>query len=158
MQKMNLLAIAVVAILLLSEAPAWAQFGAGGMGMGQSARPLPSQRPLSMGGGMGARPKKRSRKSQAPVLSPALNMLPEVTTSFEGQFLMRQLPQEQFLRSTSQNAAGVAGLQNAYAGQQTQLNNQQNQIRTGVGKTGHTARYMNYGSYYSLGKAGGGGG
>ena len=63
-------------------------------------------------------------------------MLPQVTTTFEGQFLMRQLPQEQFNRSVVQTAKNFDSLQN-------KVNQQETQIKSGLGKTGHASRFMN---------------
>jgi hypothetical protein len=83
-----------------------------------------------------------------PALSPALNMVPGVATSFEGQFLMRTIPQEQVNRNTATFSRQIEGLQNKTVEQEAE-------IKSGIGKTGHPARFMNYGSYYSMGGAGG---
>jgi hypothetical protein len=102
-----------------------------------------------MGGGMGGgtmtRPKRQLRKSRAPVLSPALNLLPGAAQSFEGQFLLRQLPQEQALKQYQQTGKALDTLQHEVV--QTE-----NQIKTGVKSTGHRTQFMNYGGYYSGGR------
>ncbi|MGE5191445.1 MAG: hypothetical protein ACM3U2_03015 [Deltaproteobacteria bacterium] len=133
MRRLTLASLVLGAILILTEAPVFAQMGVSGMGgMG--------------GGGAMNRPRRRLRRNQSPVLSPALNMIPGVATSFEGQFLMRTVPQEQFNRSTAQFNRQIQGLQN-------QAIQQEEEIKKGIGKTGHASRFMNYGNYYSLGSA-----
>jgi hypothetical protein len=97
------------------------------------------------------RPRRKLRGSTAPVLSPALNLLPEVATSFGGQYLMRQLPQEHFLKADSQANRNLENLQN-------QISEQDVEIKTGLSKTGHTAAFLNYGRYYPMGQGRGGGG
>ena len=97
------------------------------------------------------RPRRKLHRSNAPALSPALNLLPEVATSFSGQFLMRQLPQEQFLKANSQTNRNFEDLQN-------QISEQEVEIKTGLGKTGHSAAFLNYGRYYQMGGGRGGGG
>jgi hypothetical protein len=137
MHKWTLGALAVVALLVLSEASAFAQVGMPAMpGMG------------GMGGAQMKRPQRKLKRNSSPVLSPALNMVPGVATSFEGQFLMRTLPQEQINRNTSQFSKQIQGLQNKTMQQDAE-------IKSGIGKTGHSSRFMNYGSYYSFGGAGG---
>jgi len=129
--KLRLLALAT--ILILTEAPAFAQMGMpGGGGMGMA------------GGGAQRRHKPKLKRNSSPVLSPALNLLPQTQTTFEGQFLMRQLPQEKLNRSVDQTAKNFDTLQN-------KLDQQESQIKSGIGKTGHSSRFMNYGGYYSLG-------
>jgi hypothetical protein len=129
MKKTALCLIALSAILILTEAPASAQIP----GMGSM-----------MGGATGGRPRRKLKRSAAPVLSPALNLVPGFSQSFEGQFLLRQVPMEQINRNTAQVGRQFDRLQN-------QINQQEAQIATGVGKTGHTASYMNYGGYYAFG-------
>ncbi len=102
-------------------------------------------------GGMGAstqgRPHRKLHRSRAPVLSPALNLLPGAVTSFEGQFLLRQLPQEQAIRQAQQTGKALDNLQ-------TEIVQQDKNIRKGIGKSGHRVRFMDYGGYFG---AGGGG-
>jgi hypothetical protein len=64
---------------------------------------------------------------------------------------MRQLPQEQFLKANSQTNRNFEDLQN-------QLSEQEVEIKTGLGKTGHSSAFMNYGRYYQMGGGRGGGG
>jgi len=97
------------------------------------------------------RPRRKLHRSNAPVLSPAINLLPEVATSFSGQFLMRQLPQEQFLKANAQNNRNFENMQN-------QISEQDVEIKTGLSKTGHTAAFLNYGRYYQMGGNRGNGG
>jgi len=131
MHHWKLRTLALATILILAEAPAFAQMGMPGMG--------------GMGGGRNTqRPKRKLQRNKSPVLSPALNMLPGASQTFEGQFLMRALPQEQFNRSVAQTAKNFDSLQN-------KMNQQETQIKSGIGKTGHSSRFMNYGSYYSMG-------
>jgi hypothetical protein len=137
MHKLTLGVLIAVAALLVSETSALAQMGMPAMpGMG------------GMGGAQTARPRRKLRRNQSPVLSPALNLLPGVPTSFEGQFLMRTLPQEQVYRNTAQFQRQIEGLQNKTTQQDVE-------IRTSIGKTGHPARFLNYGNYYSIGGSGG---
>ena len=136
MHKWILGTLAVVALLVLGETSAFAQMGMPAMpGMG------------GMGGASARRPQRKLKRNQAPVLSPALNMVPGVATSFEGQFLMRTVPQEQVNRNTSLFTNQIQGLQNKTMQQDAE-------IKSGIGKTGHSSRFMNYGNYYSLGAAG----
>ena len=128
--------LALVAIFVLSEAPAFAQYGMGGMGGGMTRRPSHPRRSNKL------------RRNSSPVLSPALNLLPGASTTFEGQFLMRQLPQEKLNRSVDQNNRQFDNLQN-------KINQQESEIKSGLGKTGHSSRFMNYGGYYSMGGSGG---
>jgi hypothetical protein len=136
MHKWILGTLAVVALLVVSEASAFAQMGMPSMpGMG------------GMGGAQTRRPQRKLKRNNAPVLSPALNMVPGVATSFEGQFLMRTVPQEQIYKNTNQFNRQIEGLQNKTMQQDAE-------IKSGIGKTGHSSRFMNYGNYYSYGAGG----
>jgi len=88
-----------------------------------------------------SRPKRKLRRSRAPALSPALNLLPGASQSFEGQFLMRQLPQEQALKQYQQTGNKLDSLQH-------ELTESENEIRTGLKTTGHKTQFMNYGGYF----------
>jgi len=135
-KKLALGVLTVAVALVTAEESALAQMG----GMG------------GMGGTSQQRPKRKLHKSKAPTLSPALNLLPGAAQSFEGQFLLRQIPQEQALRNYQQTAGSLDKLQR-------EITDQDNQIKSGLGKkTGHRTQYMSYGGYYSLGGGGGGGG
>lgn len=137
-RKFGLGTLVVVLALIAVEDSAFAQMG------GMPGMP-------AMGGTQNARPKRNLKKSKAPVLSPALNLLPEAVTSFEGQFLLRQLPQEQALRNYQQTNRSLDKLQE-------EIVDQDNQIKTGLKKTtGHRTQFMSYGSYYALGGRIGGG-
>ena len=122
----------------LTESTSFAQMGGMGGGMG------------GMGGGAG-RPKRKLHKPRAPALSPALNLLPESATTFEGQFLLRQLPQEQALREYQRTGKALDKLQE-------EVTDNDNKIKSGVrGGTGHRVKFMSYGGYYSYpGNSGGG--
>jgi|SRR5262245_46550950 len=133
MYRLTLGTLIVVALLALSEASAFAQMGMPSMG--------------GMGGAQMKRPQRKLKRNSSPVLSPALNLVPGVVTSFEGQFLMRTLPQEQVYKNTSQFTKQIEGLQNKTMQQDAE-------IKSGIGKTGHSSRFMNYGNYYSLGARG----
>jgi hypothetical protein len=135
MHRLTLGILVVVAALVASEASAFAQAGMPAMpGAG------------GIGGGQTVRPRRKLKRNQSPVLSPALNLVSGVPTSFEGQFLLRTLPQEQVNRNTAQFQRQIQGLQD-------KTTHQEVEIKTGIGKTGHPARFMNYGSYYSFGGA-----
>jgi hypothetical protein len=128
--------LSVVTLLLLTEGLAVAQIGGmGGMG--------------GMGGQNMKRPKRKLHKNKAPALSPALNLVEGVPTSFEGQFLMRTLPQEQALKQFGLTEKSIDKLQN-------EITDTDNQVKSGViGGTGHKVRFFNYGGYYSYPKGGG---
>lgn len=133
MRHKSLGTLAVFAILIALETPLLAQNGVPAVG--------------GVGGAAQSRPRRRLHKNASPALSPALNLLPEVSTTFAGQFLIRQLPQEQFLKANAQATKNFERLEN-------QLGQQQQQIQTGLGKTGHTVGYLNYGRYYQMGAGG----
>jgi len=140
MHKLTLGTLLVTAALVMGETSAFAQTGMPAMpGAG------------GMGGAQTTRPRRKLRRNQSPVLSPSLNLVSGVPTSFEGQFLMRTLPQEQVNRNTVQFQRQIQGLQDKTTEQDVE-------IRSGVGKSGHPARFLNYGNYYSLGRTGGRGG
>ena len=128
--------LTVFAALIWAETPVAAQNGVPAIG--------------GIGGAGLSRPRRRLQREKSPVLSPALNLLPGVSTTFAGQFLMRQLPQEQFLKSNAQATKNFERLEN-------QLGEQELQIKTGLGKSGHAVSYLNYGRYYQMGAAGGSG-
>ena len=62
---------------------------------------------------------------------------------------MRQLPQEKLNRSVDQNTKMFDNIQN-------RINQQESEIKSGIGKTGHSSRFLNYGGYYSMGSGGSG--
>ncbi len=130
MHKLKLVLVGLVVVFVLSETPTFAQ------GM------------PNMGGGMAGPPRRKLKKNSTPALSPALNMVPGVSTSFEGQFLMRTVPQEKFNAFSSQTGRQIEGLQN-------QLTKTETEIRTGMGKTGHSSSFMNYKGYYQMRSGGG---
>jgi hypothetical protein len=127
-------ALALLAVLIGLDTPLLAQTGvAGPAGPAQS------------------RPRRKLHRNSNPALSPALNLVPGVSGSFGGQFLLRQVPQEQFLRANAQANKNFERIDN-------QLGQQEQQLQTGLGKTGHTVSYLNYGRYYQSGTGRGGGG
>ena len=132
MQKLKLGMLALAIAIALTESSSFAQIG--GIGGG-------------IGGGTG-RPKHKLHKSRAPALSPALNLIPGAAQSFEGQFLLRQLPQEQAIRNSQQTGKALDTLQR-------EISQKDNQIRTGVRSTGHRTQFMSYGSYYPGSRSGG---
>jgi hypothetical protein len=134
MYKLTLGLLVIAMIMGLTESSSFAQ-GMGAMG----------------GGGRYSRPKHRIHKPRAPALSPALNLLPEAATTFEGQFLLRQLPQEEAFRQYNLTGKALDRLQ-------SEMTETENQVRTGVSPTGHSTQFMNYGSYYSFSGGRGGGG
>ena len=120
---------ALILIVTLTTS-GYAQIGAPGIGIGQA----------------GSSPRRRLRRNSAPVLSPALNLVPGVSTSFEGQFLLRQVPQEEFDKTNVEIGRQIVGLQNRI--QQNEV-----EIKSGIGKSGHSTSFLNYGSYYSFSAA-----
>jgi hypothetical protein len=125
MQKLKLILVGLVVVFVLSETPAFAQG-------------IPN-----MGGGMGGPPRRKLKKNSSPALSPALNLVPGAVTSFEGQFLLRTIPQERTNNFISQTNNQMQGLQNG-------LKQAETEIRTGTGKTGHSSSFMNYKGYYQM--------
>ncbi len=126
MHKLTLGLASLLVVFVLSEARAFAQ------GM------------PNMGGAMGGAPRRKLKKNTSPALSPALNLVPGAVTSFEGQFLLRQVPQEKLNRFTAQTDRQIQGLQN-------QVTQAETEIRTGIGKTtGHSSSFMNYKGYYQM--------
>src|SRR5690349_21774534 len=123
MHKLTLGTLAIMAALVVSEGSALAQ-------MGMPAMPGAG----GMGGAQTAHPRRKLRRNQCPVLRPSLNLVPGVATSFEGHFLMLTLPQEQVNRNTVQFQQQIQGLQD-------KTKQQEVEIRTGVSKTGHPARF-----------------
>lgn len=104
-----------------------------------------------VGGMSTARPQRRLHRNRTPALSPSLNLVPGVVGTFGGQFLLRQVPQEQALRANAQATRNFERLE-------SQVRAQQVEIRTGLGQSGHPATFMSYGRYYQVNGAGGGGG
>ena len=137
---------ALVCFVLWSDTAAFAQMGMGGMGGGS----MGGMGGGSMGGGSMGRPKRKLHKNKAPALSPALNMLPETNTTFEGQFLMRQLPQEAALQSFRQTEKSLDKLQ-------TEITDTDNRVKSGIKGSGHRTRFMSYGGYFAFPGAAGGG-
>lgn len=132
--------LALFAALIGFETPVFGQFGAPAVG--------------GVGGAAQSRPRRKLHKNNSPALSPALNLVPGVVGSLGGQFLLRQVPQEQFQAANVQATKNFERIEN-------QIGEQQRQIQTGIGKTGHAVSYLNYGRYYQKGiggtAAGGGG-
>src|SRR5665213_1091527 len=97
--RIKLLALlTVLATLPLAESTAFAQMGVPTVpGTTSSAQ---------------ARPRRRLHRNSSPALSPALNLVPGVSASFGGQFLLRQLPQEQILKSNAQTTKNFETLEN----------------------------------------------
>lgn len=122
-----------LAAMILTESGGWAQ---------STAYPG-----ATTGGARSGRPRRKLRRNSSPALSPALNLLPGTSTTFEGQFLMRQLPQEQAIKAADQLGKSIDRLQGNIAQQGAE-------IRTGLGKTGHSVRFMDYGGYYQMGQGG----
>ncbi len=115
-----------------------------------TATPAAAQIGMPNMGGMMARPQRKLHKNTTPALSPALNMIPGAANSFGGQFLLRTVPQEQAIRANALATRNFDRLD-------SQLKVQEAEIRNGLGRTGHTVGFMNYGRYYHMGGGGGGG-
>jgi hypothetical protein len=134
MRQRTLKTWAVTTVVLMINCSAFAQIRSRDMSGGANNSPT--------------RPRLRLKKNTAPVLSPALNLLPQTATTFEGQFLMRQLPQEKLNNSTIQSGRRIEQLQK-------QLTQEESQIQSGLSKTGHTSRFMNCGSFFANGTGAG---
>lgn len=142
MHKLKLVLVGLVVGFVLSETPAFAQ------GM------------PNMGGGMAGPPRRKLKKNSTPALSPALNMVPGVSTSFEGQFLMRTVPQERADRFQQQVGRQTDNFQNQLNAQGAIIGRQDArlkdvEIRTGLAKANPAASFMNYRGYYQLRSGGG---
>lgn len=127
---MRQLILRALFLILTLTTSGYAQIGAPGIGIGQT----------------GSAPRRRLTRNRAPALSPALNLVPGVSTSFEGQFLLRQVPQEEFNKTRAEFGRQIVGLQNRI--QQNEV-----EINTGLSKSGHSTRFLNYASYYSFSAA-----
>lgn len=147
---------------LLAQAPA----PTGGQGVGPARRPAttggtnralrgnsgPSRLSPSFGGssvasGIGlsggrGTTYRQPRRNSTPVLSPYLNMDPTFASSFEGQYLTKILPQQDFNRTQQQT-------QRAFDSVQGEIGQQQMDLQSGLSTTGHTTSFMNLGRYYS---------
>ncbi|MBS0261797.1 MAG: hypothetical protein JSS02_07555 [Planctomycetes bacterium] len=130
-KKLQWTALLVASLLIAAEGLAVAQLGGIGGGMGGGG----------MGGGSMQRPKRKLKKSRAPALSPALNLVEGVPTSLEGQFLLRQQPQEEALRRFNQADKEFDKLQ-------SEITATDNQLKTGIKGTGHRTNFMSFGNYY----------
>lgn len=136
--------------------------GMGGMGMGGMRRrsaPKPTTRPPAApnryspsGGGAAAggisgpsgrsgTPRRQLRRNRTPVISPYLNLDPSYVASDAGQFFSRVLPQQEFNRTQQQTQQAISSLQ-------TEISEQDLEIKTGLSTTGHKTSFMNYGSYF----------
>ncbi|MGQ0633634.1 MAG: hypothetical protein ACT4QC_03410 [Planctomycetaceae bacterium] len=141
MRKLTPLLLVAVAVVL-AENSAFAQFGGGGVGsIG------------GVGGLGGGSPQRRTtgpptlRRNRSPVLSPALNLLPGINNTFEGQALLRMVPQEQFYNNVQRNDTTFQGVERQI-GANRQAINDLSTIQSGLSTTGKSVRFMNTGSYY----------
>lgn len=139
------LAVAVAVMVLAWDAAAFAQQlrpFSGGQGRMQG----PGSNVGSVGGS-GTQPTRRSRRpqrrNQTPALSQSLNLLGAAGT-FEGQYLLRQVPQEEAQRAYRNIDRSIQGLQ-----QQIYRDEQLN-LQSGLGSTGHKAAFFSYGQYYNF--------
>lgn len=156
----KLLASTLIFSSLLFETSANAQAPAGG---GGARRPAAARRPQrqtggpsrtspsmgsSVSGGIGlpsagrAAAARQPRRNSTPVLSPYLNLDPTFASSFEGQYLTKILPQQEFNRTQQQT-------QRAFDTVQTEVGQQQADLASGLGATGHKTSFRNLGQYYS---------
>jgi hypothetical protein len=81
------------------------------------------------------------RRNQSPTLSPYLNLVPDTVNTFEGQYLLRAVPQQEFTRQQEQTQRALDNIQG-------QVNTQRMQITSGLSTTGHSTSFMNLGSFY----------
>jgi hypothetical protein len=81
-------------------------------------------------------------RSKQPILSPDLNLIPGAASSFTGQYLLRTIPQQEFLRNQAQTERALEGLQ-------SEINTQQKQIQSGLSTTGHRTSFLSTGGYFS---------
>ncbi|MSR57892.1 MAG: hypothetical protein EXS05_09480 [Planctomycetaceae bacterium] len=93
------------------------------------------------GGRLSGAPRRQVRRNSSPVLSPYLNLDPTFQQSEAGQYLMRVLPQQEYSRTTGQTQQGLQSLQGAI-GQTDQ------EIKSGLGTTGHATSFGNTSGYY----------
>lgn len=92
-------------------------------------------------------------RSRSPILSPALNMLPGATDNFSGQYLLRAQPFEAIDRQGQNFDRQLGALQQDFqsvnAGQGTRNSGDAFMpIRSGLTPTGHSAGFLNTGTYY----------
>lgn len=160
MPMKKLLTSSLIVASLFVEASAFAQAPAGG---GGTRRPAAARRPQrqtggpsrpspslgsSVSGGIGlpsaarAGAARQPRRNSTPVLSPYLNLDPTFASSFEGQYLTKILPQQEFNRTQVQT-------QRAFDTVQGEVGQQQADLASGLGSTGHRTSFRNLGQYYS---------
>lgn len=96
-----------------------------------------------------SRPKRNLHANSSPVLNPMVTMAPGSAANVAGPYLARPAPPANLHPegSTDLNPKTAPRLQKPIAPPPPQ-------IRSGLGKTGHSARYFNYGGHYSLGNGG----
>ena len=92
--------------------------------------------------------------NRTPVLNPSLNLVPGVSSSFGGQFLLRTQPFENIgaatnrydneLSTIQRNVASLAEQGGTKPGQQPPMA----LIRSGLTPTGHNVGFLNTGSFY----------
>jgi hypothetical protein len=87
------------------------------------------------------------RRNSSPVLSPYLNQVPGITNTFEGQLLMRTMPQIEAQRNMQKLQRSVETLDE-------RVTQQEEAIQSGIGATGHTTSFMNYGRYFGGSQSG----
>jgi hypothetical protein len=90
-------------------------------------------------------------RSRSPVLSPALNMLPNATDNFSGQYLLRTQPFEAMDRQGQDFGRQLGALRQDFqmsAAAQGVTGDAFLPIRSGLTPTGHPVGFLNTGSYY----------
>lgn len=84
-------------------------------------------------------------RSRQPVLSPYLNLLPGAVDNFSGQYLLRTVPQEQFVNNVGQTQQQMRGLQSNIDQTQKSIDTK---IQSGLTRTGKHTRFMDLGTFY----------
>lgn len=95
----------------------------------------------------------RPMRSATPVLSPALNMLPGAANNFSGQFLLRTQPFEAIQQQGQNFDRQLGALQQDFRATNSGQGNMNSgdafmPIRSGLTPTGHSAGFLNTGTYY----------
>ena len=105
-------------------------------------------------GGLSRAPRRTLGRNRSSTLSPYLNLVPGVTNSFEGQYLLRTGPAFEFDNYVNQQAQALGQLRGdlgALAAEQGLIGSPTD-LTSGVTTTGHPTSFLNYGSYYGTGR------
>lgn len=179
MRKVNKWAAVAACAASLLAAEAYAQYPSGTAALGglgsrrgtanRAGSPASTVRSMGRTGGMGRsslgvrgspfgagsrKPQRQLSPNRSSTLSPYLNLVPGVTNSFGGQFLLRTQPAFDFEKYTAQQSQALGELRGDLGrlAEQGALAAEPTDLQSGVSTTGHPVSFLNYGSYYPFGR------